>query len=163
MKKLLLFIMFIIGTFSYSACEYVTGMSEDPLAIAVYNEIKAVGYENNIYCDQTGKMMLYYLKGRNDLQVGIYFNVESSENYIDRSKYFNKINKVSKKIAKDYKGKPITIRSFYISQKGVYAITVTKLDEKGKIISYGNEKMRDTVHFPENASSGYRYTSDIIW
>ncbi len=163
MKRLLLFIMFIIGTFSYSACEYVDGILEDPLARAVYNEIKAVGYDDNIYCDQYGDMMLYYMNGRKDLQVGLYFNIESIENYINRGEYYDKVSKILKKIAKDYKGKPVSVRLFYISQKGIYPMAVTKLDEKGKRISYANEKMRNTVNFPETGSTSHRYTSDILW
>ena len=103
------------------------------------------------------------MEKRNDLQVGFYFNVESIENYIDRTTYYNKVNKMLKKIAKSHKGSTITVRSFYISQKGIYAMTVTKLDEKGKITSYANEKLRNTVHFPETNYTSYRYTSDIIW
>mgnify|MGYP000184392503 CR=1 FL=1 len=76
---------------------------------------------------------------------------------------YNKVNKMLKKIAKSHKGSTITVRSFYISQKGTYAMTVTKLDEKGKITSYANEKLRNTVHFPETNYTSYRYTSDIIW
>ena len=163
MKKLLLIFILIFGTLTYSACEFPKEILKDSLASTTYNEIKAIGYESNIYCDQYGDTMLYYMEKRNDLQVGFYFNVESIENYIDRTTYYNKVNKMLKKIAKSHKGSTITVRSFYISQKGTYAMTVTKLDEKGKITSYANEKLRNTVHFPETNYTSYRYTSDIIW
>ena len=94
MKKLLLIFILIFGTLTYSACEFPKEILKDSLASTTYNEIKAIGYENNIYCDKYGDTMLYYMEKRNDLQVGFYFNVESIENYIDRTTYYNKVNKI---------------------------------------------------------------------
>ena len=117
MKKILLFIMFIIGTLSYSECDFIKGIENDNLVQSVYSELKSVGYDTKIYCDNNSDYMLYYWSGRSDLQVGIYYRIESINNYYSEEikEFQKKSKKVLNKIAKNNPGKTVTMRLFLVS------------------------------------------------
>ena len=172
MKKILLFIMFTIGTLSYSECDFVKGIEKDNLVQSVYGELKSVGYDTKIYCDNNSDYMLYYWSGRSDLQVGIYYRIESVNNsYLSEIKEFQKKSKkVLNKIAKNNPGKTVTMRLFVVSNSGTLFVQSLKLGENKKITYLVNENLKNTKHFPDyscfygNCSSNdYSFTSDIIY
>ena len=139
---------------------------------SVYSELKSVGYDTKIYCDNNSDYMLYYWSGRSDLQVGIYYRIESVNNsYIAEIKEFQKKSKkVLNKISKNNPGKTVTMRLFVVSNSGTLFVQSLKLGENKKITYLVNENLKNTKHFPDyscyygNCSSNdYSFTSDIIY
>lgn len=172
MKKILFFIFFVITIAGYSACDFVKGIENDNLVQSVYSELKNVGYDTKIYCDKNSDYMLYYWTDRKDLQVGVYYRVESINNsYLEIINEFNKNSKkVLKKIAKNNPGKPVTMRLYVVSNSGTLFVKFAKLGENKKLTFGINENLKNTKHYPDNncnyygcSKNDYNFTSDIIY
>jgi hypothetical protein len=159
-------------------CPFPEDVIDRGLGKQVYEAIKAVGLEDNIYCSQHGNKLYGYKQDSDDpdanaLQVGIYYTIESIENstYKLRKEYCKNIKKIYDLVKGKDKVKPeITFRLYFISKKGTYPMGKVAFNKEGKPWPYVNEKYRYTYTdytgniFPGISSpQKFGYTADIMW
>ena len=186
MKKLLFLGMLFMNGFLFSAsCPYLSGIEKDPLASSVISSIKSLDYEKFLYCDSTGKKLLYYLNGTDGLQVGLSYYSESISN--DFNELFKAVGidleKIVKSVRKNYKNSDsdstLIFRIYINTPRGLYGYGKIIVPYKGKPYAYYNEKFANYTTYwfqygkPSLLGQPYlyvggiheskKYTSDIIY
>lgn len=178
MKKVLLTLLFVLSTYSFS-CSYIT----DPNIYIrkLIESIKELNYENKVYCDEDGiKMIYYYGNDYEDMEIGLVKHVENFNNlYEDEVIEFTfNLLKDSSKIMKLYSQKMRTIKNTYQnisdlpeninvriyieSEEDVIMISksVVSLSD-GESAFFFNKELEDVVSNME--LENYYFTDDVIY
>ena len=172
MKKLLfLGMLFINGLVLSANCSYISGIESDPLASNVISTIKSLDYEKYLYCDSSGKKLLYYTNDRDGLQIGLsYYNESISNDFNGLFKTIGiDLEKIVKSVRKNYKNNDstLTFRIYISTPKGTLGYGKIIVPYKGKPYAYYNEELANYTTYwfqygkPHFMGQPYEYVGDL--
>ena len=164
MKKIIFLLILILSTLGKADCSLVSGINADSLASTVISTINDSKLKGEVYCDKSGYYMIYYLKDRNSLQIGLAYKVDSLEETAPTRAFNSDKAKIYDKIKKEFKGKEIEFRMYLQTRNKVYQIGTAYIDKNGRQKNYMNENNKGTIHNGISFGTTFEtYTDDIIY